>query len=114
MKELKKMGNSLNMKYQFVVQTPDELWGDIYEIANLEDKLDEHLVNAQVDGHDIGCGEVNIFLDTNDPHGTLIDVKHLLVMEGMDLAVVKIAYREFGAEEYIPLWPEGLEEFKVI
>ena len=101
------------MKYQFVIQTPEELWGDIYEIANLEDILEEYLFNAQVDGHDIGCGEVNIFIDTNDPHCTFIEVKHLLVMEAMDLADIKIAYREFGTEKYIPLWPEGLEEFKV-
>lgn len=101
------------MKYQLVVQSPEELWEDIDVIAYLEDRLDESLVNAEVDGHDIGSGEVNIFIHTNDPNCTCKEVKDLLEEEHIVLVDVKIAYREIGTEKYIALWPEGLADFSV-
>jgi hypothetical protein len=103
------------MKFQLVIQFPgghDEEDFDL--IANLEDRLDESLEDAEVDGHDIGSGEINIFIHTNDPRITLFTTKEILEEEQFDLAHVKIAYREIGAEKYIPLWPENLVEFKVI
>ncbi|MDP1604496.1 MAG: hypothetical protein Q8M03_14665 [Legionella sp.] len=101
------------MKYQLVIQFPEELYEDIDAIVEMEDKLDE-IIDAEVDGHDKGSGEINIFIHTNNPVDTFNDVKNVLENDFNNLNSVKIAYREMSAEEYIVLWPEGLTKFNVI
>lgn len=54
------------MNYQLVIQFAEEVFEEIDEIADFEDKLDESLIDAEVDGHDIGSGECNIFIHTNN------------------------------------------------
>lgn len=102
------------MKYQIVIQLPEALYDDLDWIADVEDKLDETLLNAEVDGHDIGSGEVNIFIHTNDPVNVFKIAKNILEEEGVSLENIKAAYREIIGEDYIPLWPENLSDFKVI
>lgn len=102
------------MKYQVVVQFPEELFYDLDWITSVEDRLDESLVDAEVDGHDIGSGEVNIFIHSNNPTNTLALVKNILEEDSVDLENIRVAYREKGGDLYIPLWPENLVDFKVI
>ena len=101
------------MKYQLVIQFPEEQFEDIYDIADMEDRLSSFLVDAEVDGHDIGSGEINIFIHTNNPVNNFEIVKNILDEEGVNLEYVKIAYREIGVEQYIAIWPENLEGFSV-
>lgn len=102
------------MKYQVVIQLPEELYGYLDLIAEMEDRLDECLVDAEVDGHDIGNGEVNIFIHTNNPVDTFEVAKNILKEYNSVLENVKIAYRDMNGDRYICLWPKGLVEFKVI
>ncbi len=102
------------MKYQLVIQFPEELYGDLEWIAEFEDRLDESIADAEVDGHDIGSGEVNIFIHTNNPDNTFQVSKNILEEESVDLGNITIAYREISGNHYIPLWPENLVDFKVI
>ena len=99
------------MKYQLVIQFPEELFEEIDEIAELEDILDHSLVDAEVDGHDIGSGECNIFIHTNNHVNTFETVKHILEEQNFNIEYVKIAFREIGADQYIAIWPESLDEF---
>jgi len=101
------------MKYQLAIQFPEELFEEIDEIARMEDLLDESLVDAEVDGHDIGNGEINIFIHTNSPVNTFETVKNILEEESFNLNYLKIAYREIGTEQYIALWPEDLDKFSI-
>ena len=78
------------------------------------DRLNESLIDAEIDGHDIGSGEVNIFIHSNNPTNTLTLVKVILEEEGINLEHIKVAYREIGGNLYISLWPENLGDFKVI
>ena len=102
------------MKYQLVIQFPEELYGDLDWIADLENRLDESIVDAEVDGHDIGSGEVNIFIHANNPVNTFQTVKNILEEDDVVLENIKSAYREIGENNYIPLWPENLVDFKVL
>ena len=65
-----------------------------------------------VDGHDIGCGELNIFILTDAPKTLFSEIRRLFGMAD-NLATAKIAYRETRGETYFVLWPEGVEGFKV-
>jgi hypothetical protein len=101
------------MKYQLVIQFLEELYGDIDFIANVEDLLGEAITDAEVDGHDIGSGEVNIFIYTNNPKNTFKIAKNILEENNINLAKTKIAYREISGDHYFHLWPENLSSFKV-
>ena len=101
------------MKYQVVIQFPEALYSNLDWIADIEDRLDECLINAEVDGHDIGSGEVNIFIHSDDLMNTFQLAKNIFKEEGAVFEHIKIAYREIGTNDYICLWPEDLREFKV-
>lgn len=102
------------MKYQLVVQLPEEVFGDLDKIIEMEDKLLENLLNAELDGHDVGSGEVNLFIHTNNPIDTFGLIKNIFIYDEEILRNAKVAYRDLTGEEYTLLWPEGLKEFKII
>ena len=71
------------MKYQLVLQYADtDMSYD--ELVSLEAALEAQLSQfAEVDGHDYGSGEGNIFILTDDPQGTfkaLLTVSWVLPM----------------------------------
>jgi hypothetical protein len=74
------------MEYQLVLQVPCESLATFDAMMNVEQDLALELGHiALVDGHDMGCNEINIFIITSRP---------LLVfarrgMEVMDLSVIK-------------------------
>ena len=56
------------MKYQLVLQFPADGLADFDELVSLEEALEKNLSGiAEVDGHDLGAGEFNIFILTDDP-----------------------------------------------
>lgn len=82
-------------------------------MVKAEDALIERLSELhEIDGHDAGVGEVNIFILTNDFGKAFDEVKAALQDESL-WSDVRVAYREVDKSEYTVLWPEGLNEFKV-
>jgi hypothetical protein len=102
------------MRYQLVLQFRGDSLADFDQMVALEDRLVEDLGDsADVDGHDCGSGETNIFIFTSDPAGTFWRIRQTLKQEGR-LDAVTAAYREVDGEEYTLLWPEGTtQEFTV-
>jgi hypothetical protein len=73
----------------------------------LEDELIEKLGDsADVDGHDMGSGERNIFIFTSDPERTFSQARPVLERAGT-LQSVTAAYRPVRGERYTVIWPEG-------
>lgn len=66
----------------------------------------------EVDGHDAGVSEVNIFILTNDFVKAFNEVKAVLQDEELWLDA-RVAYRDVNNSEDTILWPEGLSEFSV-
>jgi len=55
------------MSYQLVLQVRGESLSDFDAMMNLEQELAVELDDiAEVDGHDMGCGEINIFILTSN------------------------------------------------
>lgn len=102
------------MRYQLVLQFRGDSLVDYDARVALEDRLIEDLGHsAEVDGHDCGSGETNIFIFTSDPTATFWGVRQMLQREGR-LQSVTAAYREATGEDYSVLWPEGSQiEFTV-
>lgn len=100
------------MKYQLVLQWPASSITDLDILVELEDALIEGLARSEVDGHDIGSGEANIFIHTDDAAQTFKKVK--TVLEGREAWTdIRIAYREIAGDRYTVLWPEDLTNFNV-
>lgn len=102
------------MKYQLVIQFPGQSEDDFDHLIEVEDELEERLPSAsEVDGHDFGSGQMNIFILTNEPVEILEEIKTILIEKGNDLSMMKVAYRNIESESFTILWSEGLKEFIV-
>ena len=102
------------MDYQLVLQFRGDSLGDLDAAIALEDELTEVLGDAaDVDGHDVGSGETNIFIFTSDPAAIFHRARPVLERR-QQLQAVAAAYREVEGEHYTVIWPEGSrEEFRV-
>ncbi|SRR5260370_29939437 len=102
------------MRYQLVLQFDANTGDDYDQLVILENNLIERLGSVGiVDGHDFGSGEFNIFVLTNDPPTAFSDA-HRIVTGHQVQNVMRAAYRELTAEDYVILWPPSLSEFTVV
>jgi hypothetical protein len=103
------------MNYQLVLQFPGDTEEDLEAIVDLEDQLAEALgEDADVDGHDIGCGQINLFIYTSDPSVTFQAAKPVLQKAEM-LKNLTAAFRDVEGEDYTVIWPSGSKrKFEVI
>jgi hypothetical protein len=103
------------MRYQLVFQFRGDSLEDLDATVALENELIEELGDAaNVDDHDVGSGETNIFIFTSDPAATFHRAK-LVLERRQQLESVTAAYRDVEGERYTVIWPESSRrEFRVI
>ena len=96
--------------YQLVLQFRGNALADLDKAAALEEDLVSALGDsANVDGHDIGSGETNIFIITTDPKSTFQRAKPTLERKKV-LQSVMAAYRPVDGEEFTVIWPKDSKE----
>ena len=100
------------VQHQLVLQWPASSVDDYDELIELEDFLIQNLDHGDVDGHDAGQGEMNIFILTDDPYATFAAVKTLLERRRAWIDI-RIAFRAITRDGYNILWPKSLTTFKV-
>jgi hypothetical protein len=101
------------MKYHLVVQFAGGSDEDLRALIRAEDILSAKLGDiADVDGHDIGSGEMNIFVITSDPKEVFSRIRELLAVNPL-MSTMKAAYREAAGNPYIIVWPDNLTRFSV-
>jgi hypothetical protein len=102
------------MKYQLVLQwTVPFPIEDLDEVVAIEDLLIDELAGAgELDGHDFGSGQANIFIHTDTPESTFSALQPVLASRNL-LAHMHAAYRAFEDVRYTILWPGGLPSFVV-
>ena len=83
--------------------------GSLDELLTLEDRIVQTVGGqVDVDGHDIGSSEANIFIQCEDPEGAFSAC--VPVVEGAGfLGLLSAAYRALGGDAYTRLWPVGSE-----
>jgi hypothetical protein len=92
--------------YQLVLQFPGDSRRDVDVLVAVEDLLIKELASEHsVDGHDIGSGQMNIFIHSENPEVAFSKVRQV-IPPGV-LAVLRVAYRELSTGDYIMLWPPG-------
>jgi len=101
------------MNYHVVVQMSPSSLDDFDRMIALEEELITTLGDVgEVDGHDAGQGEVNIFILTNEPRQIYERLR--LTPKARDLMPeLRIAYRSIDGDEFKILHPPGLTHFEV-
>jgi len=102
------------MHYQLVFQLPFSSIDDYDAMIQLEEQLAQALGHlGDVDGHDAGSGETNIFVLTDRPELAFDRVRR--GVWGDDLpAGLKVAFRRVDGEAYTVLHSHGASTFKVV
>jgi hypothetical protein len=87
---------------------------DTYDaVLDIEDLLIDSLDDgSDVDGHDVGSDEMNIFVSTDDPQATFKRVEATLPTHPLCVDL-KAAFRAKDQDYYSVLWPESLRDFSV-
>ena len=94
------------MSYQLVLQLPVGEKTDFDLLLDLEGRLEIGLGDSHdVDGHDFGSGEMNIFIYTANPNAAFSEIRQLV--DFVEFPELQVAYRSIDEEEYTWLWPEG-------
>ena len=68
---------------------------------------------AEVDGHDIGSGEMKFFVLSAEPVATFEQAEPLLFDASL-LYNFGVAYRGLGSDNFTVLWPKGSTERFVV
>jgi hypothetical protein len=93
--------------HQLVLQFREDAFPDFDALIQFGDTLTEALGSQhEVDGHDIGSGEVNFFIFTADPHAALAQIRDA-TGQTLDRTGGRAAARTLEGEDYKVLWPEG-------
>jgi hypothetical protein len=102
------------MNYEVVLQFPADSIADYDEMIALEDELIEKLgSSAEVDGHDCGSGEMNIFVHTDEPKRTFEAIRPVVAKRKL-IETLVAAYRERIGEDYTVIWPiEFTKQFRI-
>jgi len=100
-------------KYQLVFQLRGSSQLDFEEMLGLENELRSEIgALGEVDGHDMGKGEINIFVLTASP---IRCFERMTSVRGVARAMprLKVAYRRLDSDDYEVLYPPGLHKFTV-
>ena len=101
------------MKYQLVLQLPASSIKDYDEMIELEDAIIEGIDNlGDVDGHDAGSGEMNIFILTDEPQQAFERIRPMLEMRDL-MHKLKAAYRKIGENDFTIIYPSDLTHFAI-
>ena len=101
------------MKFQLVLQLPATSIKDYDTLIELEDSVLRGLGGlGNVDGHDAGSGEANIFILTDEPHLVFERIETMLGSKDF-MPDLKVAYREIGTDNFTIIHPPGLTQFAV-
>lgn len=93
------------MKYLLVIQFAVSDSDDFDSLIELEDKITNEIEPAhEVDGHDFGMGEFNIFIFTDDPVEASLQARKNIPQN--DTNRMKIAYRSVNGEAYKTIYPD--------
>jgi hypothetical protein len=100
--------------YQLVIQARGDALADYDVIIAIEDRLISAMDSVgDVDGHDVGSGETNVFILAEDPKAAFARALPVLEEFGV-LDRTRAAYRRIGDDAYTSVWPlDSQEEFAI-
>ena len=103
----------MTVAYQLVFQLPFSSTGDYDAMVSLEGRIARELgALGDVDGHDAGTGQMNVFVHTGRPEAAFERVARALWPGGLPPGL-KVAFRPLDGDAYTVLHPPGEVDFVV-
>jgi len=100
-------------RQELVLQFSVNSLEDYDDLIELEDGIIEALCNqGKVDGHDVGVGEMNIFIRTDRPERAFEIIKSLPKIQER-LLYFRAAIRAVGGDQFKILYPAELSHFSI-
>jgi hypothetical protein len=102
------------MEYQLVIK----LWRSSLSqegfLGSLQADLKQALGDTvELEGHDVGAKEINLFMLTNEPRHAFRKAKDVLAARGVENGL-SAAYRLNGGAQFTSLWPlRSTRKFKL-
>ena len=101
------------MQYQLVIQFKADSLDDFDNLMRFEEELGRRIGDsAEVDGHDFGSGELNIFVLTDHPEPTFQCVQEVSASLNPRQSMA-VAYRKLTEQDFSILWPPNLKDFRI-
>lgn len=101
------------MKSQLVLQWCEPNLPDFDQLIAIEESLiaviDQY---GEIDGHDVGAGQCDIFIETHEPM-ICFDALRLACGGESWFATLAAGYRRLDEQAYKPVWPAGMVSFKL-
>jgi len=100
-------------KQELVLQLPANSVKDYDILIELENNIAAGLKNlGEVDGHDFGMGEMNIFVHTDYPKLAFEKIRSLIGTKDF-MPDLKPAFRDIGKDDFTILFPDDLGHFTI-
>jgi hypothetical protein len=100
-------------KQELVLQLPANSSKNYDALIELENCIAAGLGNlGEVDGHDMGGGEMNIFVRTDHPELAFEKIRLLLGTRGI-MSELKAAFRDVGKDNFTVIHPVELDHFSI-
>jgi hypothetical protein len=100
-------------KQELVLQLPANSVKDYDTLIELENVIAAGLENlGEIDGHDSGVGEMNIFVHTNNPKLAFERIRSLIGTKDF-MPNLKVAFRDVGKDNFTIIFPADLEHFSI-
>ena len=97
------------MKYQLIIQFPVTEDFDFDGIIALETRLTLEMGEGYIiDGHEFGAGEINIFIQADDPEAGYEKAFELVSTNLISL--LRVVYRVKNANEFVWLYPANNQD----
>ena len=77
---------------------------DFADLVRLEEQIEAVVRSGEIDGHDLGSNEANIFIFTDDPTAVLRSCVPAITEAGL-LPSFSAGYRALDEDTYLRLWP---------
>ena len=79
---------------------------DFDDLVRIENELRSLLDSDEIDGHDLGSNEANIFVLTEDPLSVFNAYLPAITAAAL-LPVLSAGYRALDQDEFVRMWPVG-------
>lgn len=100
-------------KQELVLQLPANSLKDYDTLIKLENAIAAGLENlGEIDGHDSGVGEMNIFVHTDHPKLAFERIRSLIGTKDY-MPNLKVAFRDIGKDNFTIIFPADLEHFSI-
>jgi len=108
-----KLRTAVGYKGQIAFQWPASSEADYHLLLAIEEAITTGLGPIGLVGvHDIGGGEMNVFIHTNDPT-TVLGKAMSLIHGNYNGKELMVGYRKFAEDDYTPMFPPGWTAFQV-